>query len=501
MPVQVEAAQNEGQLLNVAMMLLARSVADLTPIISRNASETALLAENAKNQLLENTKNQLRTTERSQFSGNWNAAARAQAQLWNIPDVVDPTATGPATAQPEPRSGPATAQPEALPRSGGWNAGSGKRTPILSDDFAITDSNPAAAAADKARAEKEARQEARAQEMAESGVQAGTATIPVFIVGPQSLLDGLSRALTNRTEGTTPRTPAANRFADNFTARGGNDQGAILKGITAPLAGLVAQFGALVGPMAILAAVVSSSASGFQVLGTAVKLLGATLAPLILPVVAVVAAGLTMLSNELWEDIEPALDDWYEIVMEELVPAVKAMVEIFRDMARYAMHPGQLLEDFGDDLRDGLRSLNPFTSKEDDEEKSRNRDEERRAERGQTPPGPKEAERRTGREKNPDERFDLAMGDVLGELRHSMGSKASIGSITNVGNQAQLAALNESPLERKILERVTKAVEHLGKIANRRKEARAAYGGGDTGAGDFSGDPGVGGGGDYGGGE
>ncbi|MBA4191315.1 MAG: hypothetical protein C0467_25310 [Planctomycetaceae bacterium] len=236
-----------------------------------------------------------------------------------------------------------------------------------------------------------------------------------------------------------------------------------LGAVAAPLTALTAKFAAIAGPMAVFGQILESNASGFQALSGAVKVLAGTLAPVLLPGVAVVAAGFVHLGDKLWNEIAPELENFYAAVVDDMVPAVEAMVEAFMDAVRWLKRNNSITS-AGSAVDDVIAAAGgkSFTG----------------AESGVG------ATKGTGGGGGRGGVMGSAMGDVLKELRLSMGPRASIGDIGGVGKNFQLAALNQSPFETKMLERMDKAVSALERVAGRGgRRDRAAY----TGTGAFTG--------------
>lgn len=293
-----------------------------------------------------------------------------------------------------------------------------------------------------------------------------------------------------------------------------------VKGGAAALVGLLgpllSPLGAILSPMKLLADVIGSNVSGFQLVGTAVKLLAATLAPVLLPVFVAVATGLTELSDRIWEDIEPGLEDFYDLVMGSLLPAVSAIVQAFVDAAAILDDPDAAFEGTAVGDAAGFLNRNLFGAEDRRGREVRTDDEPepgrggRRGDSGagdfsgdtgaggdfddagglpsRGPGGPAVVRPATG-DDGVSGRTRGAMGDVLRELRMSVGAKASFGDIAGRSKEITLAGLNQSPFEAKMLERFDKAVGALERVAGNTEPRRSPrYGG----AGDFSGGTGTG---------
>lgn len=100
---------------------------------------------------------------------------------------------------------------------------------------------------------------------------------------------------------------------------------------------LAAQFSAVLGPLAIFGQVVGSQASGFQVLGSAVKLLAAVLAPIFLPIVLAVAAALVELSDDIAKNMGPAFKSWTRLIFSTVLPALTLLAKVVGVVVNFFM--------------------------------------------------------------------------------------------------------------------------------------------------------------------
>lgn len=247
------------------------------------------------------------------------------------------------------------------------------------------------------------------------------------------------------------------------------------------------------GPMALAAQTINSTASGFQVVTAAVKVFAATLAPLLLPVFFLVASGLIYLSDKLWNDIAPALEGWYALILNTAVPAVRSLIDGFMLLTRVvnaivdaspigmaakavptgvmdaavSALPGALLNAIPGlgglkAIGDIGRALGLVGGGEPAATPAPNP----AATPGgrmssETAPADKAANRLAG--------FQSAMRDTLAELKLSMGPRASFSGLAQASRNAQLAALNQSPFETKILQRMSEAIEKLSRVVDNTK--------------------------------
>lgn len=271
-----------------------------------------------------------------------------------------------------------------------------------------------------------------------------------------------------------------------------------LKGnpIASVLTGVAAKFAAVLGPAALLSQVLQSNLSGFQVLGTAVKVLATTLAPILLPVTAALAAGVLAVSDVLMEHLMPAMDTWFQFVLGSAIPAIAFLIDMFNDAAEGVSGWIEDLDGAGKAVREwaaeryrDAQQFNPFTSEEEDEKFIRSNitgdgsDGEPGDERRFL--GMKWSSRGRG-----EEATGRGLADTLRSLRMSMGPRATVTGLGGVGQAIQSAALNQDPLEARMLKVQTDMLNRLDRIAaNTRGRGRPGPFdvGGASGAGDYAG--------------
>jgi hypothetical protein len=331
----------------------------------------------------------------------------------------------------------------------------------------------------------------------------------------------------------------------------GRDRSKGFGGVASLLVGL---FGKLLVPIVSLASVLGQASSGFGLFTKAINVFASAVAPILLPVFAVLAAAVVAVSDEIWNALLPNLRDWYNWILanavpvfNELVSAVRTVIDSFRDaaaifglIARKPTGPAQ--------LQPGLTASTPEQRRErqkrltddayrpegfDGWDKNKQgewfmeRDRERRGEalhwlrtRNQeraagraapdqaaphlqrvldADPSIAEEARRDpwgrderGNSNDPSNRplpapgdvgrggappaggqpggaarggqkttFEGALRDVVRSLQMSVGPKASYTALSEVGKQAQLTALNQDPLDAKVLRRTLDSLQEL----------------------------------------
>jgi len=233
------------------------------------------------------------------------------------------------------------------------------------------------------------------------------------------------------------------------------------------------RFAAVAGPLAVLGATVSASTSGFSVLGTAVRVLATTLAPILLPVVVAVATGLVTLADKIEPFVQEILPKWAAFVLDHLIPAFEYAADVIVGFAETARDVIGVLGDVADFALD---AINPFGG----------------AVAAAVIPGGR-PERDTGAGDfdyiDPARRGRLegdsgaALRDVLRSLRVSTGPRAQTSGLSDAARSAQLAALNADPLEARMLRTLEKTLSTMERVA--RGVEKIGGGGGAEFRGDF----------------
>jgi hypothetical protein len=287
-------------------------------------------------------------------------------------------------------------------------------------------------------------------------------------------------------------------------------------GAMAPLisigSALALKFTAIIGPLAILAAVIGSNISGFNVLMTAVRIVGTTLAPILLPVTAVLAAALVAASDVLWQQLLPALGDWYRFVLSNLIPAVLELADAFlkaadwilRNSVDKAEEAANFFENTQNDIAVNLASVAEAAGqvpegttaqlmKERDEARTKAEEKQPRFQEAQD--AIEAFRNQLGRLRSEEAggkggfrtAFGSAMTDVIQSMRMSFSPKAQMSGLADVWKQATMAALNQDPLEARQLKVMQDSLDMLTKIWNEQRAGKPE-GGAVYGAGQFEGD-------------
>jgi hypothetical protein len=200
--------------------------------------------------------------------------------------------------------------------------------------------------------------------------------------------------------------------------------------------GVVAgKFMAVAGPLSALQQILDSTTSGFQTLGVAVKVAAGAVAPVLLPATLLLAAGVTAAASVFTDVGMPAMEALFEFVIDTALPSIEILVQGMEVMASAVNDSVAALKEFGGVLTfaSGLFSG------------------------------------RGGRSAR--SRVDGALTDVLASFRRSLGPRAQISGLAEVGKQAQLAALNSDPLEARLMRHQIQVLERIEAAIKRRREA------------------------------
>ena len=301
---------------------------------------------------------------------------------------------------------------------------------------------------------------------------------------------------------------------------------AFLEGLKDAGSLILTRFAAVVGPLAILGSVLSAANSGLALLGSAVKVLASTLAPILLPVTFALSVALTELSAQLQPLIFDALPTFVDYMLDDVLPAMEDFVDWLVKVAKLVLNPSDATTGDVVDVASGAvkygagpaniggvasyafeGALSSVTKLYDrlsgNPEGTTVFGEEAKKKEAEAKGGEGDKGSRAGEAAVRDRNRLIAAEETLQEFKLSLLPKAQFSGIADVGKQIQLGGLNASPYERKMLENFQKAIKLLeDNIAKKRGRTNAAYETErrTTGAGDYSDDEGYGGGGDYGGG-
>lgn len=299
----------------------------------------------------------------------------------------------------------------------------------------------------------------------------------VIIVGPKPLLVRLDQAFQH--PATTPR---AEREQAGTAGPGGTAKA------------IATRFLAVLGPLYALNTVLGQANSGLGVFGKAVNVLGATLAPVVLPFFAILATGILTLSDYIQSELMPALGRFYDWALKFGMPVAQKKVEdvstaIDTANAISKGNVGELpkLEKLPGMVDSLARNLDPTGAsqrfidnvggaKDLFDKAGRHlfggKDWEGAVQERRGTSDPLKVKPEDEKKKfNFGESMNANMRDVIRSLAMSLGPKASYSSLGEVGKQAQLAALNQDPIEAKLLRQMIKTLEEW-QMAWERKQAQ-----------------------------
>lgn len=298
---------------------------------------------------------------------------------------------------------------------------------------------------------------------------------PVIVVGPNPLPVSFDFSKIGGKEG-SPTVPRGER--------GERGEG----GAMGMARAIGARFLAVLAPLYALSTILNQTNSGMGVFGKAVNVLGATLAPILLPVFAILAATVLSVSDIIAGKLIPALGEFYDWVLKVAVPFAEKKVEQAGEgvdawvATKNLVTQGKMPE--GKHLDTILRNSLPGGEQASDLSKFLNqkilqlgawgsrqvgKDDTPWKNAMQLPMAGGKIENKAPEEAKPNfgQMFSANMRDVLKSLAMSVGPKASYSSLGEAGKQAQLAALNADPIEMKAAQRVIASIEEFQRAFER----------------------------------
>ncbi len=108
---------------------------------------------------------------------------------------------------------------------------------------------------------------------------------------------------------------------------GGADVGAVVA------KSLVSKFAVVFGPLIALSTVLGQTNSGFGVFQKTLQVFAATLAPILLPVFALLGAAVLTVSDKIWQELLPKLGDWYKWILDVGIPALEKFTKAIGNAA------------------------------------------------------------------------------------------------------------------------------------------------------------------------
>jgi hypothetical protein len=248
--------------------------------------------------------------------------------------------------------------------------------------------------------------------------------------------------------------------------RGGHESSAALAGVVGLFTGKLI---AAIAPVVTLATVLGQTTSGLSLFTGAVQLVAATLAPILLPGFVLLSAAALALQAVLWDQLKPALGDFYTLIFMSAIPAVRKFIEVIVDawneVSRFVKElRGEKLE--GKPIPAGFKEEKP-----EDLEKAfmkvfgpqnlpnvkvgaaaiggggmlANIGAEAGAQGGGMPRQPQGGVDRFMKE------FMRGIDDTIRQFQFQTGSKASLSGIVGASREAQLKAVGTDPFQQRML--------------------------------------------------
>lgn len=234
------------------------------------------------------------------------------------------------------------------------------------------------------------------------------------------------------------------------------------------------KFTAVIGPLAILGQVLQSSASGFQLLSSGVKLLAAVFAPFLLPIFVMFGGLLFAVAQMLDGKLQPALVRWMTFVVEDVVPVMEDFargLEVLVEGARDVAGAFQEAIDYIDEAIFGTSNAVKLAAGAGDTGAGDYSGGWGAGAGGSFDDGPgyggpgdgSGGAARGGAGGAGGGKGGVAGGMeiMLQELRRSLGPQASFSGLAAASRSAQLAALNGSPIDKMLLDKTIRVVELL----------------------------------------
>lgn len=318
----------------------------------------------------------------------------------------------------------------------------------------------------------------------------------VVRTGDQKVLDALDRVTAGVAGGTQSDERKATMIGRAVAAAMSRLQGGA-KNVGTAAALPFTQLAALLGPIAVVSQIMASNASGFQVVGSAFRVLASAVAPILLPFMLLFATMLITVSDIIWAQLRPALEEFYIWIFARGVPAIVSFVEAIQEAARWVTRQYQYLRDLeayqrnkklnasgtggrGDPAFDEALAARVAATKNIPLVGAREGDKsaEADAKAYRVTAGDMLAAFLNGKSSRPPEEGGTKttgggiaalvgknLRETIQEFKRSVGPQASFTSFSERSRQAQLAALNASPFETKMLDRMQDVLAAIDRAA------------------------------------
>lgn len=235
---------------------------------------------------------------------------------------------------------------------------------------------------------------------------------------------------------------------------------------------LGARFTAALGPLALFNTALNQSTSGLGMVQKSANLVASVFAPILLPATTLISAGLIAVSDILMGKDLHIMSEWFDFVLDRGIPALEQFVravdyaaeaanwfaKVRKEVSEKEGSEGALFGPVGAIGKalginvDKSFLFGPAGGASD------------------IKPESEEAKESTRRARDT---VGSALSDVMKSLRLSLGPRAQITGLESVGRGVQLAALNQDPLEARLMRQQIAILERI-EAAIRRNQRRAA---------------------------
>jgi hypothetical protein len=227
--------------------------------------------------------------------------------------------------------------------------------------------------------------------------------------------------------------------------------------------GIALKFAAVAAPLALLGAVLSSTTSGFGLVTKSVQLLATVLSPILLPATMLLSTALVALSEVLFTGTQGGMETFFELVIGLGIPALVGFISVvqlvveqlgeFRDVLDKFddAYKGSYGEALADDISDLLNRNILGISQEDLDAQH--------------------ARRERGESTDAEDAVMKALKTVQQSFNQSIGPKAQISQLGDIGRAVQMAAFSADPIENQQL-KVQLAIRDALNTAIAKIEAR-----------------------------
>jgi hypothetical protein len=284
-------------------------------------------------------------------------------------------------------------------------------------------------------------------------------------------------------------------------------QGAVNSATGGMMGLLVGKLIAVLAPVAILAAAISANTSGFSVFLSSAKLLGTVLGAMLLPVFLGLGAATYLLADYIENNLLNNIEEWYNVIIDDIIPALtdfvdwldkagKAVKQFIEDVRKESKEEREDLRKWleqhaqkseGGEVKDvgdipvlgtflrGWQALLNKGVKQPDELIPGFTKKQTKEEAFVGPQMPTDMELK-GYNKTPSKDFvgpqmptsrDKAvegMRATIQEFKLALAPQAQRSGLVEAQKQAQMAALQTSPFQSKILDIVSKVYDAINKV-------------------------------------